>query len=360
MSSAADPKRYESLTDQENDAMQRLDELYSYLFTPGQSFISDGQRGSGKTHHAVAVAWKLVSRPDGPWGRVVLVTNIIFLRRTANGFVKDFPENVFHVTTMKDMLRTVGEVLKEYGRNVRILILLDEAQNFMLSDLNADKVNLSLIRWFGTARKFNCITWLLSPSIKNFVPRIRNFPDDDEPGYMSGIWRKDNLASRTIIEKKGLDCLPRDITTLRYGRDGKVRSLPVPSSPWTRPPEKLKVGEYCYDHLSSADLTLGEDFDIRKFITRISDVESNRIPDEIIAFFDELEAGEEGEDVSVDRILIRNNMEIAERLKALDVGGRAISDEKIAAVLGLSATTYRRYRDAYLKTRDRETAPEDE
>jgi len=335
-------------------ALGRLIDLYHFLFVPGQSFITDGQRGSGKTHHAVAIAWQLLNgkQPKGAKHKYVLLTNVIFLRKTKNGTVKETPENVFHVTTMKAMLRQIGEILMEYGRDVRILLLLDEAQNFMMSDINSDKVNLAIIRWQGTARKFNCSTWFLSPTVKNFVPRIRNYEDDDEPGYMNGKWRKDIPRARKAIEDLGLDCEPRDLITVQYGRYGKVRMIPVPTCPWCRSIEEIEVGEYCYDHLASADFTLGEDFDIKPFITAVSDVPSDKMAATILEYFEKLDAGEDGEDVPVDQLIIRHSLECAHRAKDLDLTGcRKLSDEKLAYIFGLTPTSFRRYRAKWLSTK---------
>ena len=45
--------------------------------------------------------------------------------------------------------------------------------------------------------------------------------------------------------------------------------MSVPTFSWTTDPEKLPVGGYAYDHLSSADFTV-EDFPFHEFVKYIS------------------------------------------------------------------------------------------
>jgi len=319
------------------------DGLLTFLFSPGKNYITDGERGGGKTHHAVAMGETLIKRRDPPWGKVVMLTNIIFLRKTASGLIHESPPGVHHVTTMKEMLLKIGEILKLHGRNVTILVILDETQNFMLSDVNADKVNLALIRWFGTARKFNCVTWLISPVINNFVPRVRNFYNDGKPGYMSGMFRKDNAMARRLIEHDRSHYQPRDYTTLQYGANGVPRLLFIPRTSWTRSADELKDGEYCYDQLSSADFSLGDDFEIKDFVKAVSLVPSHEIADVIITFFEQLTAAKETEDQAA-----AANIRIAGMLRVDRMRRMGFAWSKISNIEGVPETTLKRRYGKYL------------
>ena len=70
-----------------------------------------------------------------------LVTNIIFIKRVSydgdeeDQFVMETPPNVFHITSMEQMFRIQTKMMKRYGREgVMFLLILDEAQNFLLAD----------------------------------------------------------------------------------------------------------------------------------------------------------------------------------------------------------------------------------
>lgn len=314
------------------------DGLMKFLFCPGKNYITDGERGGGKTFHAVAFAELLLRRKSPPWGHVVLLTNIIFLRKTADGLVNDTPDGVYHVTSMRSMLLKIGEILQMHGRDVTILVILDEAQNFMLSDVNADKVNLSLIRWFGTARKFNCVTWLITPAINNLVPRVRNFYNDDKPGYMSGMFRKDTGLARKYIDRHRLQGQPRDYTTIQYGAKGRPWLMHIPRTSWTRSPDELEEGEYCYDHLSSADFSLGDDFDIKEFVQAVSNVPSHLIADAIVNFFRCGAVAKESELQAAEA-----NMRIAQMLRLDRMRRMRFSWSKISDIEDVPETTLKRW-----------------
>jgi len=314
------------------------DGLLKFLFTPGKSYITDGERGGGKTHQAIAYAEMLIRRKDAPWGLVVLITNITFLLMTPEGPINKTPPGVHHVTTMKDMLLKIGELMKKHGRDVTILVILDEAQNFMLSDLNSEKTNTSLIKWFGTIRKFNCVVWLITPTIKNLVPRVRNFYNDDLPGYTSGMFRKDIPRARKYIEARGTKAQPRDYTTLQYGTNGKPWLLRIPPASWTRLPEDLKEGEYCYDHLSYADFALGEKFDLGKFNQALSNVPSHKTADAILDFFRNEETAAETESQAAEAAERIGRMLRIDRMRKM-----GISWSKISAIEDTPESTVKRW-----------------
>ena len=314
------------------------DGLLTFLFSPGKNYITDGERGGGKTFHAVAYAEMLMQRKDPPWGRIELLTNIIFVKKTSDGLVNEAPAGVHHVTTMRDMLKKIGELLKKYGRDITLLVILDEAQNFMLSDVNADRVNLALIRWFGTARKFNCVTWLITPAINNLVPRVRNFYNEDRPGYTNAVWRKDVPRARRLIDAHGLKTHPREYTTIQYGINGRPWLLHIPMTSWTRSSDELKDGEYCYDQLSSADFSLGDKFEIKDFVRAVSNVPSHLVADAIIDFFKNEDSAAETESQAAEAAERIGRMLRIDRMRKM-----GLSWSKISVIEDTPETTVKRW-----------------
>ena len=90
--------------------------LMAEIFRPGTNYISQGLRGGGKTHTSVAFSWALV---NGLWkevGRVILLTNIIFIKRIKKSpgnpktdyIDTEYPPGVYHVVTMEETFRTLS------------------------------------------------------------------------------------------------------------------------------------------------------------------------------------------------------------------------------------------------------------
>ena len=329
---------------------KRFIALMAFLFLAGKSFITDGERGGGKTHHAIATAHYLLTHPEGPWGRTVMLTNIIFQERTEDGLRLNFPENVYHIDSLKSMFRTIGMVKKQFNNKVRILIVLDETQFFMLSDRNSEDVNIAMIQWMAIARKLGCITWLITPSRGNLVPRIRNYYNDDKPGYTTGIFAKDIPRARRAIERYKLNAQPRDFTTIQYGKHGRPRLIPIPPDcPWCKEVDEMEVGDISYDHLSCADLEMGDGFVLKPFSKAISSILSAQYADIITQYFEALDKGPEGmeENLSVGQLLIREKMLISDELKKL-----SLSEAKISAAVHMSTSTWRRYYTTFLTQKE--------
>lgn len=263
-------------------------------FRPGVNWIVEGPRGSGKTYGVIALLHSLINGKYPECGRVEAVTNIVFGTKDEDGrIVMGHPPGVHYVNTMADALRKTGEILREHGMgNVTIAFVLDEAQNFMIADLNMAAENQALIKFMGNTRKFGMCTMFLTPTRRNLVPKIRNFDDDTtSPGYCGVLMRKD-VTMASAVSKRSRGRIPaRDLTFLSLSSE--MENIPVrfDDSEWTRPLDSLSAGEYSYDTLSAADFSLGENpagktFAIKDFLKEVSKGISTEIPKAIGEYFD--------------------------------------------------------------------------
>lgn len=275
------------------------------VFRPGTNHITDGVRGGGKTFMAVSYAQPMVEGFFRKQAKVILLTNIIFVRRVSKEgdmeeqFVMDTPPDVVHITSMEEMFRVQCDYMKKYGREgVMFLVILDEAQNFLLADEYQKGVSIPFMKFYGTTRKFNTCIWLLTPTINNLPPRARNFLDGDPAGYVSYRWRKNNKAAAHYIKThnvKGVSS--KQIAFLKAGTDIPPVMFLVAGSSWTRPLEELEIGEYGYDHLACADFSMSispdEDkaFDFDELMIRCSDIPSFQLTTVMTKFFAEMDSG---------------------------------------------------------------------
>lgn len=311
------------------------EKLMSSLFRPGMNHVSDGLRGGGKTHHAMWMSNAVVQGIFDSIPRTTMLTNVIFLEKTAQGLREGYPPGVHHIQSMEQMFRKIGELL-EKDRQAQILCVLDEAQNFLLADQNQDDVNLAFVRFYGSTRKFGLILWMLTPSINNIVPRARNFHDHPEkPGYVNVRWRKDPQRAREYVREHGLDMEPRQFITVQMGHDHEPELMTVGSSPWTTPLDELRTGGFGYDHLACADFSMGsEAFDFREFMRRCGGVPSMNLSSAILSYFDDMDCKAEEEGEEHQQALRVNRMRNLPR-------GKLTWDE-IAYVEGVSDRTLRR------------------
>lgn len=261
------------------------------IFKPGSVLVSYGMRGGGKTHCAVSYCQRLIEGYyEGLPEHVVLITNVIFVKRTESGFSTESPPGVHTIHCMKDIFPVIVDALEEHGRkDTMVILLLDEAQNFLLGDLNnSTDMAASMKKFCGIIRKFNLCLWLLSPAMRNLGPAFRNFLDSDgDPGNVNCTFQKDNAMASRFIEERGYSMDPRSIVFVKTGFNEPVELLPVPTSSWTRDPDSLAVGEYAYDNLSSADFVVG-DFPFHDFVTAISGRSSYEMIPAIREFYAEL------------------------------------------------------------------------
>ena len=267
---------------------------------PGANHNINGPRGSGKTHLAIAISENVVKhRLPCATENVVVMTNVVMEKRTStneDGFIQAYPPGVQSFNTFIDLLKEIGMILRKYGMGkVTIIVILDEAQNYMLSDQNGRPENLAISKFMGNARKFGVCTFFITPTRKNLVPRIRGFEDSDEAGYCRVEWRKDRHYATEYVDKYGLDVNPRDIVTIRMSDDDDPIPIWIPPSTWTKDPEKSNVGDYVYQTLAAADFSLGENpngvkFEIDDFLKFVSGKSFRRMPDLIEDYFIDFDA----------------------------------------------------------------------
>ena len=261
------------------------------IFKPGAVLVSYGMRGGGKTHCAVSFCQRLIEGYyEGTPKHVVLITNVIFVKRAPDGFSTESPPGVHTIHTMKEIFPIVVDTLERYGRkDTMVILLLDEAQNFLLGDMNnVGDMASSMKKFCGIIRKFNLCLWLLSPAMRNLGPAFRNFLDaENDPGNVNCTFQKNNAAAARFIRQRHYDMDPRSIVYVKAGYTEPTELLPVPTSSWTRDPDTLAVGEYAYDNLSSADFVVG-DFPFHDFVTAISGRSSYEMIPAIREFYAQL------------------------------------------------------------------------
>ncbi len=337
--------------------------MMSDVFRPGTNHITDGVRGGGKTFMAVSYAQPMVEGFFRKQGRVVLLTNIIFVRRVSktgpkeDQFVMETPENVVHVTSMEQLFRVECDLMKRYGReNVMFLVILDEAQNFLLADEYQKGVSIPFMKFYGTTRKFNTCIWLLTPSLNNLPPRARNFLDGDPAGYVSYRWRKNKVAAAHFIKQHpDMDATPQQIAYMKAGTDIPPVKFLVKGTSWTRPLDELEIGEYGYDHLACADFAMSmsndpeREFRFDDLMARCSDLPSFHLTKVMSEFFDEMDRGAMApvrDNAEEQRIVIAR---IISKLRALDP---PMSFRNIAKIVDVPEATCRSWLDRYISATD--------
>ncbi len=270
---------------------QKTVEFMKSTFKPGAVIVSYGMRGGGKTHAAISFCQRMMEGyyPGMP-EHILLVTNVIFVRRTKNGMEQEAPHGVHMIHEMEELFPIVTDALERYGRkNTMIILLLDEAQNFLLGDMNSQGDMARAMKVFcGIIRKFNLCLWLISPAMRNLGPAFRNFLDaDNDPGNVNCTMQKDNDEARKYMNRKKLERDPRSFAFVRPGYRARPQIMTVPTSSWTHDPETLPIGGYAYDPLSSADFSVG-DFPFHEFVRYISGKSSFGMAKAIREFYDTL------------------------------------------------------------------------
>ena len=269
---------------------------------PGANHNINGPRGNGKTYLAMALAENLI-KGNLPCAteHVAVFMNVAIERRIAmNGtdddFVDAYPPGVKPFRTFVDLLKELGKSLRKYGMGkVTNVVILDEAQNYMLSDQNSSAENQAIVKFMGNARKFGVCTFFMTPTRKNLVPRIRGFEDSAEAGYCTVEWRKDKVFAQDYLRKyPSIKADPKDIATVRMSDDDDPIPVWVPNATWTKSPETAKVGDYIYQTLAAADFSVGHnvngvEFEIEDFMRYVSGKNFRRLPLLIEEYFDDFD-----------------------------------------------------------------------
>ena len=306
-----------------------LENFFSdYLKGGGVNHSVTGPRGHGKTRTTVTIMQHCVEGKFPSLGKVEVLTNIVFSTRGKSGRLEiGHPPGVHYVTTFADMLRTAGQILQKYGiGNVTILMILDEAQNFMIADVNGSEENQAILKFMGNTRKLGMCTFLLTPTIKNLVPKIRNFDTDDNPGYCGVRWSKQKQTAAQLVRTSGMNINPDHIVWIQLSSAEEPVPYVLPYSSWANTREEsLKTGQYAYDTLSAADFSMGvnaydKKFVLKDFLAAVSKVRSKDIPSAIeryFAYWDNLGDEEQAAGVLKEMFEMRRMREIGLTFKQL-------------------------------------------
>lgn len=264
---------------------ESLDKYFASVFKPGSVLLTSGFKGGGKSHTAVAIGERLVKGCYPSVGKVVMVTNMIFFHKVHGEIVEETPPGVYHITTMMELFPLIVDIIEEHGRDVVILMVLDEAQNFVGGDSNQTNASVMMKEFLGTIRKFRLVVWFLTPSAKSIGPAFRNFLNDPKyPGNLTCKLKKDLAVNQRYIDANHLPYQPRELMLIK-AYDSEPRFLRVPVTEWTGTKETLEEGGYCYDHEASATFYVGDGFDWEKFNRKIGGVSSLNVLKTISSYY---------------------------------------------------------------------------
>ena len=264
---------------------ESLDKYFASVFKPGSVLLTSGFKGGGKSHTAVAIGERLVKGCYPSVGKVVMVTNMIFFHKVNDQIVEEPPPGVYHITTMMELFPLIVDIIEEHGRDVVILMVLDEAQNFVGGDSNQTNASVMMKEFLGTIRKFRLVVWFLTPSARGIGPAFRNFLNDPKyPGNLTCKLKKDLAANQRYIEANRLPYKPRELMLIK-AYDSEPRFLRVPVTEWTGTLDTLVEGGYCYDHEASATFYVGDGFDWEKFNRTIGGVSSVNVLNTIRSYY---------------------------------------------------------------------------
>ena len=276
--------------------MSGLGSVMAQLFKPGAFHLTSGQRGGGKTYSAVAICENLVKGKWPECGKVILLTNIIFVKGVrGKDPIREWPEGVHQIRSLKDIFPIVADGIEEYGRkNVTFVLLLDEAQSFLAGEQNFERLTQDIKKFSGIIRKFNVCLWCITPVTTNIGPSFRNFINDPKnAGNLTVKWSKNEKRITNFVTSKHVKINPRDLIIESDIFTDVPRFIQIPRSTWTKDSEKLAVGEYAYDTGSNATFEVGEGFDFTEFIKVTSGVSSYEVVPTIREFYQKEKEQEE-------------------------------------------------------------------
>ncbi len=320
---------------------RQLAEYIRKIARPGAVWLTSGERGGGKTHTAVAVMEKLVKGKVPGMPKVIVATNIIFYHKVNGRINVEPPPGVYHITTMKELWPIVVDTIETYGRDVLIMLVLDEAQGFIGGDSNFTNSSIPMKEMLGTIRKYSMMVWFLTPTAKSVGPMFRNLINAKKnPGNVTCRWRKDLELNERWIKECKLDSSPKEwMAVIPYDTYPVMMRIPV--TEWTGVLENLKEGQYCYDHVASATFREGEGFDFNDFNDALGGVASIHAMEAIKEFYAKMEA--------VEAAVGEMDPEAAERQKKVDLATRLHDEfdlkwEDAADAVGVPLTTLKLWR----------------
>lgn len=327
-----------------------LDEFFSHAAVPGAVWLTSGFKGGGKSHTAIAVAEQMVKGHYASLGKVIVATNIIFFHKVDGEIKEECPEGVHSITTMRDLFPIIVDAIGKFGReNVTVLLILDEAQNFIGGDGNQTNASAMMKEFLGIIRKFRLMVWFLTPSAQAIGPSFRNYLNDEKyPGNLTAKWKKDLALNEQYIESQRLRYSPKELMLVK-NFDKEPIYIRVPITEWTKTQDTIEEGEYCYDHEASATFYVGEGFDWEMFNRAIGGVSSNNALTRIKQFYQQnvgdVAEKKKSEDIeSKDERKRRESMTLAIRMRYNEPKRSWAS---IAADLGVSKTTIFAWRNEF-------------
>lgn len=168
---------------------------------PGAVILSTGDRGGGKTHSCVFLCEKFVKGAIPEMGKVIIATNILFYHKVEGQIKEETPEGVFHIQSMRELFTVISQSIRTYGRDVRIILVLDEAQNFVGGDQNSTNESIPMKVFLGTIRKYRLAVWFLTPVARKIGPSFRNFiHDPTDPGDVTVKIKKDLARNEAYVQ----------------------------------------------------------------------------------------------------------------------------------------------------------------
>ena len=280
---------------------ETLDEVFDDMAAPGSVWLTTGFKGGGKSHTAIAVAEQFVKGRYPSLGKMFVITNMIFFHKINGRILEETPQGVYHVCTMKELFPIVAQILETHGKKARILLILDESQNFIGGDTNQSNASVMMKEFLGTIRKFRMIVWFLTPSSKSIGPAFRNFINDPKyPGNLTAMWKKDLALNKRYIREHNLSWDPKELMmVMNYDMERPV-FFRVPVTEWTKTRENLIEGEFCYDHEASATFYIGDGFDWNLFNRKVGGVSSMNVLKEIRAFYKNVKMDEDENPVKIE------------------------------------------------------------
>lgn len=232
---------------------------------PGSTIVISGRRGGGKTHLAEYLIEFMVSQ-----GWYVL-TNILYMRKVqarSMKFEEAYPPGIQKINSMAEMYYYIAQILKK-NRMQRIAVVRDEAQNYIVAFRSNSTMEVEMFRCEGDYRKFNVLSVYITPTF-DYIPKgIRD-------QYVKARWYKPDISNKkNLFRFEVIGAYPVDVE--------------IPIGKWNKPWDKVRVGEYVYDHMSSASLNLGSvgghEFNISEFRQYYGGRIFSDIPDAILEYF---------------------------------------------------------------------------
>jgi len=269
--------------------------LLDRIFEPkdGSVIMFSGEGGTGKTLAMIELEYILVTKLH----RYIL-TNDLFLQKVTGGWREvGLPhERLRTVKNMRDFWIAYATILKADPFAV-VVPVLDEWHKYMRRLVWFDKIVLSTMAWWSENRKFRTVPTMITqkmrqiprqllPYVKWYIAKSRELTSayNDARGtnfnfkqlaFVTRVMGEDELEKRTEIE---------------FTLQDVNQPLLIDRGPWTGDLNTAKVGQICYDPMSSANFTMGEVrgtedwFD--KFMEHISGCPSMMIADKILEFFE--------------------------------------------------------------------------